>query len=73
MLMRFDNWDRQFVRGQTLAAGDPDWLRVHGMGQVRKDCPALQTCLIYNGAFYVFLFFAFNGVAYLWSRLPQRI
>lgn len=69
LIVRWIDWDRQY-RVTPLSSGEQQWLTLDFQGCQRKGSRALFTLFKYNVCFYIFLFFAFNGIAFLVSRYP---
>jgi hypothetical protein len=69
---RFLNWDNQFIFEKALA-GKTSWFELRMNNSLLTNCSGLFTFLKYNTAFYTFLFFAYNGIAYIVSRLPSLL
>ena len=64
------NWDRQFRLGASLNRGRGEWFEISYGPHIVMNTSGLFQFLKYNAAFYVCLFFLYNGVAFVLSRLP---
>jgi hypothetical protein len=67
--LKFMNWDRQFHLHEEPKHVN-HWLELEIEHRTLKNFSALACFFKYNCAFYVALFFAFNGIAFLIARYP---